>query len=339
MSADLAARRRLRQLRRNIAPSTAFVARLAPIDWTLAVEIRARAVTLTSSSAVLAHSLRHFQEIDDSPTKHKSIDVLASEEELEQLTTRGFLVRPGLVSTAGLERLGAALAEIAAADNVEIGSAQHIQNNVFGAWGPRWLMERHETFLELAYWQPLLSVVRAMLGPMVRVRHSQARVSWPANQTVLRNDAPWHHHIVRVPKPLPPFWAYPHRFDTLIYLDALDANNGGLALVPGSHLWHHTELVPDAVSKDVHTDLVTGPAGTCVIMHRAMWHRALPNLPTGGARRMVLIQWSPVEGRRSPKGRETKPADDASCVTRLLREAKACGDSETLELLGKGGYQ
>lgn len=305
----------------------------------MADELRARAEALTSPSAELSRTSRHFEEIDDTPTKHKRLDVLASEEELTQLIDHGFLVRPGLVSAAGIDRLGTALAEIAAEDNVKLGLTQRVPSNVFGGWGPRWLMERHPVFLELAYWQPLNSVVRAMLGPMVRVRHSQARVSWPSDQTALRNDAPWHHHIVRVPKPLPPFWAYPHRFDTLIYLDALDANNGGLALVPGSHLLHHTELVPNALPESTETETVTGPAGTCVIMHRSMWHRAMPNLLSGSARRMILIQWAPVEGRRSPKGRETKPKGEANWVTKLLREATEKGDSETLELLGKGGFQ
>ena len=82
------------------------------------------------------------------------------------------------------------------------------QETVFGAWGPRWLMERHDTFLELAFWQPVLSVVRAMLGPHVRVRHCQARVSWPSAQKEAeqRNSSPWHHHMRKVPKPLPPWW-------------------------------------------------------------------------------------------------------------------------------------
>ena len=54
---------------------------------------------------------------------------------------------------------------------------------------------------------------------------------------------------------------------------------------------------------------------------------------------MILIQWAPVEGRRSPKGRDTKPKGEANWVTKLLREATANDDIETLELLGKGGYQ
>jgi hypothetical protein len=337
-----AAGRRLARLRRHIVAHPAAAASLpVDADRAMADELRARAVTLTSPSAVLPHTPLDFEEIDDTPTKHKHLDVLASEEELEQLAARGFLVRPGLLSAAGIERLGAALAELAAHDNVELGTTQRasIPSSVFGAWGPRWLMERHPAFIELWYWQPLLSVVRAMLGPMVRVRHCQARVSWPSDQTTLRNDAPWHHHVVRVPKPLPPFWAYPHRFDTLIYLDPLDADNGELALVPGSHLLLHTELVPKALPADTEAELVTGAAGTCVIMHRQMWHRAMPNALSGGQRRMILIQWAPVEGRSSPKGRETKPKGEASCVTKLLREAVAHGDGETLELLGTGGYQ
>jgi hypothetical protein len=235
----MASQRRLRRLGRHIATfATPVAAQLSTESSSWADALRAASHELTSPTAALPHTLRRFEEIDDTPTKQRHVDVLASEEELEQLATNGFLVRPGLLSAGGIRQLGAALSELAEADGVELqarggDSTAPIPSNVFGAWGPRWLMERHPAFLELAYWQPLLSVVRSMLGPLVRVRHSQARVSWASDQTAgLRNDAPWHHHIVRVPKPLPPFWSYPHRFDTLIYLDALDGHNGGLSVVP-----------------------------------------------------------------------------------------------------------
>ena len=142
-------------------------------------------------------------------------------------------------------------------------------------------------------------------------------------------------------RPLPPFWSYPHRFDCLIYLDELDERSGGLAIVPGSHLQHHTPLDPPtaAVTPPAGQRVLHGPPGTCVIMHRALWHRALPNLLGGRPRRMILVQWCPPEGRRSPRGRETKPVGDANLVTQLLKDAAAHGDTETLELLGKAGYQ
>ena len=70
-----------------------------------------------------------------------------------------------------------------------------------------------------------------------------------------------------------------------------------------------------------------------------MWHRAEPHLPGGAEhRRMILIQWAPPEGRRSPLGRATKPPAP-NPVSRLLEAAGREGDTETLELLGKGGYQ
>ena len=76
-----------------------------------------------------------------------------------------------------------------------------------------------------------------------------------------------------------------------------------------------------------------------VVVVVRMWHRAEPHLPGGAKnRRMILIQWAPPEGRRSPLGRATKPPAP-NPVSRLLEEAGREGDTETLELLGKGGYQ
>ena len=359
-------------------------------------------LTSDTGSSATKHCNRYFDEIDDTIGTSVDLDVHASSAELGLFERQGFLVRPGLLSAAGIERFGAALAEVAANEGVaNYEAGVFAQDKVFGGWGPRWLMHRHETFLQLAYWEPVLSVVRAMLGPRVRVRHCQSRVTWPSAQAVsgeTNNDSSWHHHMRHVPKPLPPFWSYPHRVDCLIYLDELNAQTGGLYVVPGSHLLQHQPLnhttmmritdgisganiVEDsgsvgggAVSNSIQPQLITGTApGTVVLMHRQLWHRAAPNLrlntkdssaacgggggggggaaaaaaaaaaatatnTSGGMRRMILVQFAPLEGRRSPMGRHTKPPPP-NPVSRLVAEAARTGDTETLELLGKSGFQ
>ena len=91
---------------------------------------------------------------------------------------------------------------------------------------------------------------------------------------------------------------------------------------------------------------LSGPAGTVVLMHRHLWHRALPPRPTragesadlaGGKRRMMIIQYGTVETRRSPKDRDGKPPPELDVVKQLLAEHP--NDAELQELLGKAGYQ
>ena len=100
-----------------------------------------------------------------------AVDVAASPSELKQLVDQGYLVRPGLLGREGLARLRGGLDALETVERpIRSPSAS------FGGWFPRWLMEKDSRFLDLLYCQPLLSVARAVLGPQVRVKHSQGRV-------------------------------------------------------------------------------------------------------------------------------------------------------------------
>ena len=177
-------RRRLAALGAHLAPCAQQPQSAAdpPPAASWADELRSRAGRLAEPSARGAAPLatRRFDEIDDNRPSAFDLPVHASEAELEQLVQTGFLLRPGLLSAAAIGHLGGALAEMARDDGIELRPG--VAEGVFGGWGPRWLMERHPAFLELAYFQPIVSVVRAMLGPIVRVRHAQVSLlplSWP----------------------------------------------------------------------------------------------------------------------------------------------------------------
>ncbi|HTE21159.1 MAG TPA: hypothetical protein VK689_22570, partial [Armatimonadota bacterium] len=72
------------------------------------------------------------------------------------------------------------------------------------------------------------------------------------------------------------------------------------------------------------------PAGSCVLMHGALWHRALPTRPEGTVRRLLLLGYGPTWLKPSIYGH---PPEDG-LTKALLKNA----DEETRELLGVAGY-
>ena len=262
-----------------------------------------------------------------SEDKERSFKVLATPQEIEQLAEQGYLIREALFQGAQLEGLRAALDEVEAAELGE-GVTTIIRSGQFGGWFPRYLMDKHPAFLELLDFEPMLSVARAVLGPFVRIRNAGGRVSYPGEPN---QETHWHLHRRTIPKPLPAFFSFPHTLDFLIYLDELKDANGTLAIVPGSHLRIHDPLPADCYDDLPGQKLVRGPAGTCIIMHSNLWHRALPTRPDGEKRRLLILTYGPTWMRYSPFG--MKPED--SLVDALLDEASP----ETKELLGIGGYQ
>ncbi len=262
-----------------------------------------------------------------SEDKERSFKVLATPQEIEQLAEQGYLIREALFQRAQLARLRGALDEVEEAELGE-GVTTIIRSGQFGGWFPRYLMDKHPAFLELLDFEPILSVARAVLGPFVRIRNAGGRVSYPGEPN---QETHWHLHRRTVPKPLPAFFSFPHTLDCLIYLDELNDANGTLAIVPGSHLRIHDPLPADCYDDLPGQKLVRGPAGTCIIMHSNLWHRALPTRPDGEKRRLLILTYGPTWMRYSPFG--VKPED--SLVDALLDEASL----ETKELLGIGGYQ
>ena len=124
-------------------------------------------------------------------------------------------------------------------------------------------------------------------------------------------------------------WPPAHAVDCLIYLDQLDDASGPLAVVPGSHRWLdrepprlHYQSVPDEQTLRL-------PAGSLVIIHSNLWHRAWPTLT--GRRRMIILAYTPVWLRKSPHG---GPPPKDGLTAKLLAD----GDPETRELLGLAGH-
>ena len=165
-----------------------------------------------------------------------------------------------------------------------------------------------------------------MMGPLVRLRGLTARVSFAGAET---HETPWHQHLRVIPSPLPPWFSQPHAIDCLIYLDELNDDAGALSVVPGSHRWLDRE--PPQLQYEPMADEKTLrlPAGSMVIIHSNLWHRALPTMV--GNRRMLILSYTPSWLRESPHG--GKPPADG-----LTSELLANDDPEIRELLGLEGH-
>jgi ectoine hydroxylase-related dioxygenase (phytanoyl-CoA dioxygenase family) len=260
------------------------------------------------------------------PVTARDVDVLATPQEIHAFTSRGYLVRERLFQDEALDGMRGALDEVEQRELAKPESGVSTMGG-FGGLFIRHLMDKHVAFRDMLKFQPLLSVARAMLGPMVQIRGFSARIAYPEHPN---QGTQWHIHQQVIPDPLPPFFSHPHGLDCLIYLDDIDDDNGPLCLLPGTHLQPFFSLPNnDFEDKPGQVELKV-PAGTAVIVHSNLWHLAKGMRPGGRKRRLIIVTYTPTWLRAAPYG--VKPQDG------LLRELEQSKDPETRELLGLGGY-
>lgn len=252
---------------------------------------------------------------------HRSVEVHATPDEIAQFAAGGYLVRERLFSNEQTERLKAALDALAEEESGDIGISR---SRSFGGLFLRHLMDKRPEFLELFRFAPTLSIARAMLGPQVQVLPMTARISFPDQPN---QETEWHFHQRVVPEPLPPFFSRPHVIDCLIYLDDLNEANGALRVVPGTHHRIHDDIPAADRWGDLEGQVTLQlPAGSCVMIHGCLWHRALPTTPEGTIRRLLILPYAaswlklPSYGKRPENG--------------LMQPLYEDADQETRELLG-----
>ncbi len=288
----------------------------------------ATSTTSATEQAKDRHTLTYRLRNHDLKDPTRQVEVHATPEEVCRFAEEGYLVRERLLQGEQLERLRVALDEVSAAESSVWGPGEGLSTSRrFGGVFLRHLMDKHAAFLDLLKFQPTLSVARAMLGPQVQVRGLSARISYPDQEN---QETHWHFHQRLIPDPLPPFFSRPQTIDALIYLDDADDLNGPLCVVPGSHQQINEDLPAEEYGDKPEQVVLRLPAGSCVMCHGALWHRALPTRPEGTVRRLLLLGYGPSWMKPSIYG--TQPEN--GLTARLLEDA----DEETRELLGVSGY-
>lgn len=273
------------------------------------------------------HTLHYHINSQYLPVTERTVEVYATPQEIRHFASQGYLVRERLFQDQALEDIRNALDQLEAQELAKSDTGGISTMGGFGGLFIRHLMDKHEVFKRMLKFEPLLSVARAMLGPLVQIRGFSARIAYPEQPN---QGTQWHIHQQVVPDPLPPFFSHPHGLDCLIYLDDITDKNGPLCVLPGTHLQPHFSLPNEDFGDKPSQVEFRPPAGSAVIVHSNLWHLAKGMRPDGAKRRLIIITYTPTWLRAAPYG--VKPKDG------LLRELEKSKDEETRELLGLGGY-
>ncbi len=216
-------------------------------------------------------------------------------EQAEQFERSGFLVLPGFLPDDLVARLkpevdhwvdtGLRVRSIASAMDVKAHGVPKVMEFDLPAHG------------ELLTYEPLLWLIEQLMGSRFVFHHMHSDRHAPD----LLGKA-WHHdYEQRVQS---------HRTHTMVhalhYLDGMDPDMAGLAVLPGSH----REVAEKNARSHLGTDVLPGevyleelPAGSTVLMHSALFHarRAKPECP-GRPRYFVDVSycqtgtlWPPVK--------------------------------------------
>ena len=280
---------------------------------------------MTATDTRTGYTIEYRIRNHDLKDPSRPVHVQATPEEIERLARDGYLVRERLLDDEHTARLRTAVDEVIERElrtSVRISTSSR-----FGGLFLRHLMDKHPAFLEMLKFPPILSVVRAALGPQVQLRGFSARISYPDEPN---QETHWHFHQRVVPDPLPPFYSRPQSIEALVYLDGANEANGPLSVVPGSHQWTDRDLPAEQYGDLPGQVTVTVPPGSVIFVHGSLWHRAHANTPQGALRRLLIIGYGPTWMKPSIYGE--KPQNGLTAD--LLKDA----DAETKELLGLAGW-
>jgi hypothetical protein len=193
-----------------------------------------------------------------------------------QLDERGWLMLPGYMSRGLLSELRDRIEELFAEEGDRAGcefkqepGARRLAN----------LVNKGEVFERVIVAPEVLEYTGYILGPRFKLSSLNARSPHPNNVCV----QPLHADAGAIADELG-YWVA----NSVWMLDDFTAENGALRVVPRSHRWRRLpqDALEDPAGPHPDEELVTGEAGSVVVMNAHMWHGATANR-TAGPRRAV----------------------------------------------------
>ena len=190
-----------------------------------------------------------------------------TDEQCKQLDTLGYVVLPGFVPTPLLSELRQRLdalfvveGEAAGREFRQEAGAQRLAN----------LMDKGEVFGRVVADPAILEMVGQVLGNDFKLSSLNARSANPLNAS----SQPLHADGGGIADERG-YWVC----NAVWMIDEFTAENGAIRAVPGSHTWKQLPQQVRANPAEAHPDevLVTGPAGTVVVMNAHTWHGGTEN--------------------------------------------------------------
>lgn len=210
-----------------------------------------------------------------------------SEAEKNQLDYDGHLLLPGLLTPNVREKLTASLAHVNALPAIPERPSKHYA-------------AEHDTFLASLIAHPqMLQLVNSILGSEIRYDHcvDLSRAGSNPGQT-------WHTHSYADDQPELGF------IRVFFYVNGFAAHDGGLRVVPGSHLFRHTRMRGNTddelrngwlsgkthpiTGEPLHMQDLEAPPGSVIVMWTHALHAVSPRRPESDTR------WTVVYAYRNP---------------------------------------
>ncbi len=181
-----------------------------------------------------------------------------------QLDELGYLVLPGFVPHPLLDELREGVETLWELEGDQAGSEFRAEP---GTRRLANLVDKGKVFAELVAMPQILACIEHVIGPDYKLSSLNARSTNPHND----ESQAWHADVGAIADESG-YWVC----NTLWMLDDFTTENGATRMIPRSHAWRR---LPDPGITDSAPgqELVTGKAGTVVIMNAHMWHGGTAN--------------------------------------------------------------
>jgi hypothetical protein len=199
-----------------------------------------------------------------------------SEEEIQQLDTRGYTVLESHLAPEFLQELRDRVEALYEAEGENAGREFRLEAETRRLAN---LADKGEVFLRLISLPRLLALVGHVIGGRFKLSSLNARSADPDSSSA----QPLHADAGAVADESG-FWVC----NAIILLDDFTPENGATRVIPGSHHWRQLpqQVLPDPAAPHPDEVLVLGPAGSIVVMNTHAWHGGTANR-TGQHRRAL----------------------------------------------------
>jgi len=194
----------------------------------------------------------------------------------QQLDDQGYLVLQTLIDPDLLGALRGRIEELFAEEGDRAGSEFRQEP---GASRLANLVNKGEIFERVIETPSVLECMSHVLGPEFKLSSLNVRAAGPETKC----PQPLHADSGAVADDRG-YWVA----NSVWLLDDFTPENGAIRMIPGSHKWRKLpqEALSDPLAPHPDEILLTGPAGTVVVMNAHMWHGATPNRTSGRRRAM-----------------------------------------------------
>jgi ectoine hydroxylase-related dioxygenase (phytanoyl-CoA dioxygenase family) len=240
------------------------------------------------------------------------------EQQSRQLDEQGYLIFKHMLTQAEIKTMIAKLEELWRVEGDQAGEENYIEVGVRRLAN---LANKGEIFRSLYAHPQVLEVIRAVMGPDVRVSMVNARDVPPHTGVRMPFHMDSDKGRVRDEKG--------YNAATAIWmLDEFTVANGATAFVPGSHLLGKSprEVLADLNTSHPDEIVIEGEPGDVLVFNGHCWHAGRPN-ETANHRRAVLVHYLRADVPRSENRRQY--VDPNLAATLSPRERELLGIEDT----------